>query len=162
VGHCGCRKKTGGIEIGFTEAVRTVLTQKYATFSGRASRSEYWWFVLFYTLVGLALVILALAIGAFSDQQGGVSSAVVAIMVIGGLFALALILPILSLQVRRFHDRNISGWWYLALIVLGMVPYIGTITGLAITVISVMRGTEGPNKFGPDPLRPEMRAEVFA
>ncbi|MGO7697057.1 DUF805 domain-containing protein, partial [Rhizobium leguminosarum] len=61
--------------MGFTEAVRTVLTQKYATFSGRASRSEYWWFVLFYTLVVLALVILALAVGAFSDQQGGVSSA---------------------------------------------------------------------------------------
>ncbi|WP_327212408.1 DUF805 domain-containing protein (plasmid) [Rhizobium beringeri] len=148
--------------MGFTEAVRTVLTQKYATFSGRASRSEYWWFVLFYTLVGLALVILALAVGAFSDQQGGVSSAVVAIMVIGGLFGLAIFLPILSLQVRRFHDRDISGWWYLALIALGMVPYIGTITGLAITVISVMRGTDGPNRFGPDPLRPEARAEVFA
>ncbi|MGR9139973.1 DUF805 domain-containing protein [Rhizobium leguminosarum] len=148
--------------MGFTEAVRTVLKQKYATFSGRASRSEYWWFALFTYLIGFAFLILALAAGASSDQQGGVSSLVVAIMVVGGLFVLAIFLPLLSLQVRRFHDRNISGWWYLALIVLGMVPYIGGITGLAITIISVFRGTVGPNRFGPDPLRPEARAEVFA
>ncbi|WP_183695564.1 DUF805 domain-containing protein [Rhizobium leguminosarum] len=147
--------------MGFTEAVRTVLTQKYATFSGRASRSEYWWFVLFYTLVALALGILAFVAGAFS-QQGEVSSLVVIIMVIGGLFVLAIFLPVLSLQVRRLHDRNMSGWWYLALIILGMVPYIGGITGLAVTIISIMRGTEGPNRFGPDPLRPDARAEVFA
>ncbi|MFL5017453.1 MAG: DUF805 domain-containing protein, partial [Rhizobium sp.] len=81
---------------------------------------------------------------------------------IGGLFALAMALPQISLQVRRFHDRDLSGWWYLGLLVLGMVPYIGKITGLAIFIISVLRGTDGPNKFGPDPLRPEARAEVFA
>lgn len=55
-----------------------------------------------------------------------------------------------------------SGWWYLAVIILGMVPVIGRVSGIAITVISVMKGTEGPNKFGPDPLRPDARAEVFA
>ncbi|UVD59466.1 DUF805 domain-containing protein (plasmid) [Rhizobium sp. Pop5] len=148
--------------MGFTEAVRTVLTQKYATFSGRASRSEYWWFFLFYMLLAIAIAVLAFVVGAFSGQQGEVSSGVVLVMVIGGLLALALVLPILSLQVRRFHDRNISGWWYLALIILGMVPYIGPFTSLSITIISVLRGTEGPNKFGPDPLRPEARAEVFA
>jgi uncharacterized membrane protein YhaH (DUF805 family) len=162
VGHRACCKQTWGIEMGFTEAVRTVLTQKYATFSGRASRSEYWWFQLFYALLGVAIVILAFAAGAFSGQQGGTSSLVVVLMIIGGLLALALVLPILSLQIRRFHDRNISGWWYLALIVLGMVPYIGSVTGLAITALSIMRGTDGPNRFGPDPLRPEARAEVFA
>lgn len=148
--------------MGFTEAVRTVLTQKYATFSGRASRSEYWWFQLFYLLLAIAIAVLAFTAGAFSGQQGGTSSLVVVLMVIGGLLALALVLPIISLQVRRFHDRNISGWWYLALIVLGMVPYVGSVTGLVITVLSVMKGTEGPNKFGPDPLRPDARAEVFA
>ncbi|MDF0696179.1 DUF805 domain-containing protein [Rhizobium sp. MC63] len=145
--------------MGFTEAVRTVLTQKYATFSGRASRSEYWWFFLFYMLLAIAIAVLAFVVGSFSRQQGEV---VILVMVMGGLLALALVLPILSLQVRRFHDRNISGWWYLALIILGMVPYIGPVTSLSITIISVLRGTEGPNKFGPDPLRPEARAEVFA
>lgn len=87
---------------------------------------------------------------------------IIAVTVIGGLLALASILPAITVQVRRFHDRNISGWWYLALFILGFVPYLGLISGIAILVISVLRGTEGPNKFGPDPLRPEARAEVFA
>lgn len=71
-------------------------------------------------------------------------------------------LPQISLQVRRFHDRNISAWWYLALFILNMIPAVGFIAGLAMLVITLLRGTEGPNKFGPDPLRPEARAEVFA
>ena len=87
---------------------------------------------------------------------------IVAVTVIGGLLMLASILPAIGVQVRRFHDRNISGWWYLALFILSFVPYIGLIPGIAILVISVLRGTEGPNKFGPDPLRPQARAEVFA
>lgn len=146
--------------MGFTEAVRTVLTQKYATFSGRASRSEYWWFQLFYLLLALAMGILAFTAGAFSG--GEMSSPLIVLALIGGLLALGLALPIIALQVRRFHDRNMSGWWYLAVIILGMVPVIGRVSGIVITVISVMKGTEGPNKFGPDPLRPDARAEVFA
>jgi uncharacterized membrane protein YhaH (DUF805 family) len=147
--------------MGFTEAVRTVLKQKYATFSGRASRSEYWWFILFYMLVLFAMAFVAGVAGAFSNQ-GGVSALATVFLVIGGLFILAIILPLISLQVRRFHDRNLSGWWYLALVVLGLVPYIGFVASLAIFVINLLRGTDGPNKFGPDPFRPEARAEVFA
>lgn len=86
----------------------------------------------------------------------------IAVGIIAGLFALAMLLPQLSLTVRRFHDRNISGWWYLALFIANLIPYLNVVAGLAILVITVLRGTEGPNRFGPDPLRPEMRAEVFA
>ena len=86
----------------------------------------------------------------------------IALLVIGGLLMLAAFLPAIAVQVRRFHDRNISGWWYLALFIGSFIPYLGVIPGIAILVISVLRGTEGPNKFGPDPLRPEVRAEVFA
>ncbi len=78
--------------MGFTESVRTVLTQKYATFSGRASRSECWWFQLFYWLVLIGLGILA-ALAAGSDGQDGPSSLLIAIGVIAGLFALAMLLP---------------------------------------------------------------------
>ncbi|RUM27039.1 DUF805 domain-containing protein [Rhizobium vallis] len=149
--------------MGFTEAVRTVLTKKYATFSGRASRSEYWWFQLFYLSIAIILAILAALSGAFSVNQDESSPVIFIFGGIGGLLALALALPILSLQVRRFHDRNMSGWWYLAVIILGgAIPYIGRATGIAVAVLSTMKGTEGPNKFGPDPLRPEARAEVFA
>ena len=82
--------------------------------------------------------------------------------IIGVLISLALILPQIALQVRRFHDRNISGWWYLGLIVACIIPFVMFISIIAIFVISVLPGTQGPNKFGPDPLRPEARAEVFA
>jgi len=154
--------RNGGISMGFTEAVRTVLKQKYATFSGRASRSEYWWFVLFYVLALFPIAILAgiLAI-LFSGGLGAASPASFAV-VAWLLFTLAILLSVISLQVRRFHDRNISGWWYLALVVLSFVPYAALVTVPAIIVISVLPGTEGPNKFGTDPLRPERSAEVFA
>lgn len=149
--------------MGFTEAVRTVFKQKYATFSGRASRSEYWWSYLAYFLVMVVFVFVFG--GMFAAFVGeGSSSPLIVMALVGGLFVLLLAAfwPAIAVQVRRFHDRNISGWWYLALFILSMVPYVGVIAGIAILVISVLRGTEGPNKFGPDPLRPEARAEVFA
>lgn len=147
--------------MGFTEAVRTVLTKKYATFSGRASRSECWWFQLFYVLVLIGLGILA-ALVAGSGGQDEPSSLLIAVGIIAGLFVLAMLLPQMSLTVRRFHDRDISGWWYLAIFIGNLIPYLNVVAGLAGLVITVLRGTEGPNKYGPDPLRPEMRAEVFA
>lgn len=146
----------GAFRMGFTEAVRTVLTQKYITFSGRASRSEFWWFQLFNWLVGGVFGIL----GALTD--GGVVSLTNIFAIIGALYGIATILPMIALQVRRFHDRNLSGWWLLGLIVLCLIPFVGFISAISLFVISVLRGTEGPNKFGPDPLRPEARAEVFA
>jgi uncharacterized membrane protein YhaH (DUF805 family) len=73
-----------------------------------------------------------------------------------------MLLPQMSLTVRRFHDRNISGWWYLVIFIANFIPYLNVVAGLAGLVITVLKGTEGPNKFGPDPLRPDARAEVFA
>jgi uncharacterized membrane protein YhaH (DUF805 family) len=149
--------------MGFGEAIRTVLTLKYATFSGRASRSEFWWFQLFCWLTLAAVGLVGgLAFGSFSDRHAAPSPLVIATAVAAGLFVLAIFLPQLALQVRRFHDRNISGWWYLAMAIFGCIPYIGLISSIAIFVITVLRGTEGPNRFGPDPLRPEARTEVFA
>ncbi|MBY5563012.1 DUF805 domain-containing protein [Rhizobium leguminosarum] len=147
--------------MGFTEAVRTVLKQKYATFSGRASRSEYWWFMLFCVLALFPLAILAFVL-AFATSGGGAPSPIHYTVVIWMLFILAVFLPVTALQVRRFHDRNISGWWYLALFILSYIPYVVLVTAPVTIVISMLPGTEGPNKFGADPLRPERSAEVFA
>ncbi|MBY4610771.1 DUF805 domain-containing protein [Rhizobium sp. 9T] len=147
--------------MGFTEAVRTVLKQKYATFSGRASRSEYWWFGLFYVLALFPLAIVATVL-AFLTSGGGAPSPAHYTVVIWMLFTLAMLLPLISLQVRRFHDRSISGWWYLVLFALSFIPYAIFLTAPVTIVISLLPGTEGPNKFGPDPLSPEARAEVFA
>ncbi|AJC81694.1 hypothetical protein IE4803_PA00049 (plasmid) [Rhizobium etli bv. phaseoli str. IE4803] len=148
--------------MGFGEALRTVFKKKYATFSGRASRSEYWWSYLFYFLALVIFVIAMNGVFAAFILGGGSTSLMIAVTIIGGLLVLAGFLPAVAVQVRRFHDRNISGWWYLALFILCMTPYIGIIAGITILVISVLGGTEGSNKFGPDPLRPEVRVEVFA
>lgn len=146
--------------MGFKEAVRVCLTEKYVTFSGRASRSEYWWFMLFLFIVPIGFV----AIGAATiDYSSATLSTISWIMfVIAGLFYLAMALPALSVLVRRFHDRNLSGWWYLASIVVGIIPYIGILASIAVFVITVLKGTEGDNKFGPDPLNLRSGAEVFA
>lgn len=142
----------------FSESVRTCLREKYATFSGRASRSEYWWFFLAVTLAGMVLFGLMFLLGGgldqFENNQGGIfattSGAILGIVLL--IFYLAILIPSIAVAVRRFHDRNLSGWWYLGLMVLGFVPFVGFLASLAIIVIAVLKGTPGPNKFGPDPL----------
>jgi uncharacterized membrane protein YhaH (DUF805 family) len=152
--------------MGFSEAVRTCLKLKYATFQGRASRSEYWYFLLFVMVVALVLSGLAfLLVGAngFADMQNGGSMPVGAMVLFGlvGLFYLGVLLPSIAVGVRRFHDRNLSGWYYLGAIVLGIVPFVGFLASIAAFVITVLKGTEGPNKFGRDPLGPDHSADVF-
>jgi uncharacterized membrane protein YhaH (DUF805 family) len=90
----------------FQESIRACLT-KYADFSGRASRPEFWWFVLFVLLVTLALTTI--------------------IPVLGNVFGLAMLLPQLAVGARRLHDTGRSGWWQLLL----LVPVAGLI-GLII------------------------------
>ena len=79
----------------FTQAISTCFA-KYATFSGRASRSEFWWFFLFQILVSIAASI-------FGD-------------VASGLVSLAFLLPALAVGARRLHDIGKSGWWQLIML----------------------------------------------
>lgn len=121
--------KSGG-KMSFGEAINRCLTE-YATFGGRAARSEYWYFFLFTFLVSAAANIL--------DAAGETQ-------VVGALAALALLIPSIAVAVRRLHDRDKSGWWYL----LVLIPLIGAII---LLVWFVQRGTVGPNRFGSDPLQ---------
>lgn len=148
--------------MGFPEAVRTALFEKFATFSGRAPRSEYWWFQLFFILVSFVSAMLAvlLAGGLASFENGGEPPMM--IFLLPGLVALVMLLPLISVSVRRLHDRGRSGWWFLAYCVLSGVPILGFIVSIGWLVFCCMRGTQGANKFGPDPLSPETDAEVFA
>lgn len=148
--------------MGLKEAVRTVLKEKYATFSGRASRSEFWWFQLFYYLVGFFCLVIMGLLSLGHNQEEGIPSSVILMMIVSGLLFLGMFLPQISVTVRRFHDRNLSGWWYLGLIVASMIPPISPIIGLAILILVILPGTKGPNKFGLDPLSPQSSAEVFA
>ena len=108
------------MSMGIQQAFITCL-KKYAVFSGRATRSEYWWFVLCEILIlGIASII--------SDT-------------LPGLFALALVLPALAVGARRLHDIGRSGWWLL----LMLVPFIG---GLFLLYWMVMPSQAGANAFG--------------
>ena len=116
--------------------------RKYATFSGRARRKEYWWFALF-----TFLVTMMLAIGDYI-LVGSENMAVYGAGPLLGFGSLALILPSLAVTVRRLHDRDKSGWF----ILLGLLPIVGAIV---LFVWYVSRGTAGDNRFGPDPLAGE-------
>jgi len=116
-----------------SEAVRTVLS-KYATFSGRAARSEFWWWILAVVLATIVATILDELI--FGSAPGGES-----IGILSGLLALALLLPNLAVAVRRLHDTDRSGWWLL----LGLIPIIGF---LVLLWFYVQKGTPGANRFG--------------
>ena len=112
------------------------LTKKYATFEGRARRSEYWYFVLFYVLVIFVLVIVDGLAGTFSEEAE--------IGLFSGLFMLATILPSLAVMVRRLHDTDRSGWWVL----INLIPIVGALVLLVFTVLDSQPGT---NRFGPNP-----------
>lgn len=115
----------------FTDAIRSVLTQ-YATFSGRARRSEYWFWVLVVFLVSLAASVLDTAMG--RGGQLGIMSTLV---------LLATIVPSVAVAVRRLHDTGRSGaWWFIV-----FVPFIG---GLVLLVFMVL-DSGSSNQYGPNP-----------
>ncbi len=121
--------------MGFGEAVRTCW-RKYGDFDGRAARAEFWWWVLFVAVVQtLASVVLGLGLALFQNSGFLQWLLVLIFMVI----VLAFILPSIAVSVRRLHDRDLSGWWYL----LGFVPF----GSLVLFVWYVLPGTKGPNRF---------------
>lgn len=122
----------------FSTSIRTCLS-KYAVFSGRARRSEYWWFALFTFVVQ--------AIFSAGDNSSGHTF----FRLISSLIGLALLLPTLGVAVRRLHDGDHSGWW----ILIGLIPLIGTIV---LLVFLIKDGTPGDNRFGPSPKYPAAMA----
>jgi uncharacterized membrane protein YhaH (DUF805 family) len=117
-----------GRPMGFAEAVSSCFSN-YATFKGRASRSEFWFFQLFYVLVVLVLMFAPVLLT--SPSVGLIGFPVV-------LFGLAL--PFLAVTVRRFHDSNKSGWWLLL--------YIVPVGGIVILIFTLLPPTPGPNSYG--------------
>lgn len=119
----------------FMTAVRTCFS-KYVGFSGRARRSEFWYFVLFTFLVGIVTSILDAVLGTgYDDTTGGL---------VNTLGSLVLFLPSLAVGVRRLHDTGRSGWW----ILIGIIPIVGWI----LLIVWYCTDTKpGDNQYGPDP-----------
>ncbi|MET9913977.1 DUF805 domain-containing protein [Streptomyces sp. NPDC006476] len=108
------------------------VLKKYAVFSGRARRKEYWMYALF---VGIIYVVLSVLTVATKSS---------AFSILLGVFWLAILLPSLAVGVRRLHDTGRSGWWLL----FGIVPLVGSIT---LLVFSCLDSEPGQNKYGPNP-----------
>lgn len=109
--------------------------RNYFGFSGRATRAEYWWVVLFVAITAALLTFLDLIL--FEDLlfEVGVGPFVIVYMI-------SLFFPYLALLVRRFHDVGMSGW----LVLLAYIPYVG---GLFAFVVSLIDSQSGTNRFGP-------------
>jgi len=119
----------------FGEAIKSGFAH-YVTFSGRAARSEFWYWTLFAVLLSLAAGIIDR--GIFDFEESTTTG------VFGPLVSLALFLPGLAVSVRRLHDLDRSGWWLLLVL---------TLVGVILLLIwDCIKGTTGSNRFGPDPL----------
>jgi uncharacterized membrane protein YhaH (DUF805 family) len=125
----------------FGQAIKTCLN-KYATFSGRATRSEYWYFFLFLMIVNIVASVLDSTI--FGDMP-----------VLYLTATLVLLVPSIAAGVRRLHDTDKSGWWLL----LGLIPVIGAVV---LIVFFCQRGTVRTNQFGPNPLHASITSAHMA
>jgi uncharacterized membrane protein YhaH (DUF805 family) len=108
----------------------TDVLKKYAVFSGRARRQEYWMFFLFNMAAAIIVAILDNVLGTYP--------------LLYAIYALAVLLPGLGVAIRRLHDTGKSGWW----LFIGIVPLIG---GIWLIVLMATEGQPQPNQYGPSP-----------
>lgn len=117
----------------FQQAVQKVLKNNYANFNGRASRAEFWWFILFTFAVGAVCALLY----AITDWTF--------FSLVGSLFNLAVIVPTLAVSWRRLHDTGrAGGWWF-----INFVPVAGAVIFI---IWCAQQGESGPNRFGVPPV----------
>ena len=119
----------------FTQSISSGFSN-FVNFSGRSGRSEYWYWMLFYILACIGLSILGAILGGLVSDMIG--------LVLLCVFLLAVILPSFAVMVRRFHDLDKSGWWFL----VSLIPVIGT---LVFLYFMVQPSDENENRFGPVP-----------
>jgi uncharacterized membrane protein YhaH (DUF805 family) len=118
-------------------AWKTVVLGNYTNFSGRARRSEYWWFTLTSVIVSVVLNI----VGSVSDGMNAVAGLVLVV------YSLGTLIPSLAVAVRRLHDTGRSGW----MLLLALIPLVGAII---LIVFAVSDSAKGSNKYGASPKYP--------
>jgi uncharacterized membrane protein YhaH (DUF805 family) len=112
---------------------KEIVTNKYAQFTGRANKTEFWKYILVYIIVSVVLSM-------FINILGGVKLLRMLFMIIQGLFALALLIPSIAVGVRRMHDIGKGGGW----ILVNMIPLIGSIWFI---LLAIKDSEPGPNRF---------------
>ena len=146
--------------------------KRYAQFSGRSRRKEYWMFALFLFLCYLVFILLvgfgaAAAVTAGGAGLAGLGAGAMVGLGIFALFVLAMLIPTLAVGVRRMHDIDRTGWWIampyafsIASLVFGgsivavVLSLASLVASIVVFVFTVLDGTRGPNRFGPDPKDP--------
>lgn len=119
---------------------KKAIVDNYVNFSGRASRSEYWYFVLLNFIISMVFYIIT-----FVLASNGVSDGLTVVQVLSWLVSLALFLPGLGVSVRRLHDIGKSGWWLFIILIPCCI-------GLIWLVILMCKGSEmNENEYGPVP-----------
>ena len=111
------------------------VLKKYAVFSGRAQRAEYWYFTLFNMIATIILMLLDVMLGTFDAQTGH--------GLLSGIYALAVFIPSLAVSVRRLHDIGKSGWWLL----IALIPIIGII----LLIVWFATDSKEDNQYGKNP-----------
>jgi len=135
--------------MGFGQAIKTVFG-KYATFSGRAARPEYWWWILFLVLGSIVFNIIDAVAGLrFGDSAWVVNGQEIAMTssgvgILSSIFWLATVIPSVAVTFRRLHDVGRSGWWWL----LNILCCIGSII---VFIFSLQPSMAGDNQYGPEP-----------
>lgn len=112
------------------------VLKKYAEFSGRARRKEYWMFALFNFLFSVVFAYLDRLLGTAIERSG--------LGILGSLYSLAVLLPWLAVSIRRLHDIGKRGWWFLVV----LIPVIG---GIWLFILMVTDSQSGANRYGPNP-----------
>ena len=144
--------------VGFGEAIARFY-KGYVDFEGRASRSEYWWPFLMqaivYTCLVFALVGILISASAGSSDDFN-ASGLIGVLIAWLVFSLLNFLPSLAVSVRRFHDLDQTGWLVLVFVLANF--FIG-VTLFAQLIWFALKGTDGPNQYGSDPLGYDM--DVF-
>ncbi|MDI9522977.1 MAG: DUF805 domain-containing protein [Fermentimonas sp.] len=113
---------------------KQVVTGKYADFTGRADRKEYWLYVL-------AMIVISLVLGLFTTLFAKVKLLYILFAVLSGAVSLALLIPSLAVTVRRLHDIGKGGGW----IFISLIPFIGAIW---LLILLIMQGELDENRFG--------------
>ena len=112
--------------------------KKYADFTGRARRAEYWWFLLINLGVIFGIVVLAIILSGSNDSLAGLGGILYVVYVLG------IIVPSFAVTVRRLHDTGKSGW----MLLIGLIPLVGPII---LLVLYFTDGDRGANQYGPSP-----------
>jgi uncharacterized membrane protein YhaH (DUF805 family) len=122
------------------------LKNRYAAFKGRATRSEYWYFLLFSIIIALILTALdSMIINPLLGIQPVVETARTGIL--GMLFSIGTLIPSVALAIRRLHDIGKNGWW----ILLGVIPIVNIIGIFVLLYFFIKDSQPGENLYGPSP-----------